>query len=107
MKHEAFMLGTSKGKHNHKGFDLFITTAPIPDLNEKLIVFGQVIKGEDVVQVTEFTLFMSCLHHCVWRSVLFHFPFCWLIVPFHFPFPISQECFFDHFFLFFNINFKQ
>ncbi|WVY96035.1 peptidyl-prolyl cis-trans isomerase CYP21-4 [Vigna radiata var. radiata] len=53
MKHEAFMLGTSKGKHNHKGFDLFITTAPIPDLNEKLIVFGQVIKGEDVVQEIE------------------------------------------------------
>ncbi|KAK7268338.1 hypothetical protein RIF29_21036 [Crotalaria pallida] len=53
MKHEAFMLGTSKGKHLNKGFDLFITTAPIPDLNEKLIVFGQVIKGEDVVQEIE------------------------------------------------------
>ncbi|RDX98855.1 Peptidyl-prolyl cis-trans isomerase CYP21-4, partial [Mucuna pruriens] len=53
MKHEAFMLGTSKGKHNNKGFDLFITTAPIPDLNEKLIVFGKVIKGEDVVQEIE------------------------------------------------------
>ncbi|KAK7343880.1 hypothetical protein VNO77_12978 [Canavalia gladiata] len=53
VKHEAFMLGTSKGKHINKGFDLFITTAPIPDLNEKLIVFGQVIKGEDVVQEIE------------------------------------------------------
>ncbi|CAI8604167.1 unnamed protein product [Vicia faba] len=53
MKHEAFMLGTSKGKHTNKGFDLFITTAPIPDLNEKLIVFGQVLKGEDVVQEIE------------------------------------------------------
>ncbi|KAJ1406358.1 Cyclophilin-type peptidyl-prolyl cis-trans isomerase domain [Sesbania bispinosa] len=53
MKHEAFMLGTSKGKHVHKGFDLFITTAPIPDLNEKLVVFGQVVKGEDVVQEIE------------------------------------------------------
>ncbi|CAL0316825.1 unnamed protein product [Lupinus luteus] len=53
MKHEAFMLGTSKGKHLNKRFDLFITTAPIPDLNEKLIVFGQVIKGEDVVQEIE------------------------------------------------------
>ncbi|KAG4919353.1 hypothetical protein JHK85_057634 [Glycine max] len=49
----TFMLGTSKGKHNNKGFDLFITTAPIPDLNEKIIVFGQVIKGEDVVQEIE------------------------------------------------------
>ncbi|CAL0299725.1 unnamed protein product [Lupinus luteus] len=53
MKHEAFMLGTSKGKHLNKGFDLFITTAPIPELNEKLIVFGQVIKGEDIVQEIE------------------------------------------------------
>ena len=46
------MLGTSKAKHDNRGFELFITTAPIPDLNEKLIVFGKVIKGEDVVQVT-------------------------------------------------------
>ncbi|KAF7809578.1 peptidyl-prolyl cis-trans isomerase CYP21-4-like [Senna tora] len=55
MKHEAFMLGTSKGKHGNKGkgFDLYITTAPIPDLNEKLIVFGRVVKGEDVVQEIE------------------------------------------------------
>ncbi|KAJ1394947.1 Cyclophilin-type peptidyl-prolyl cis-trans isomerase domain [Sesbania bispinosa] len=50
MNHEAFMLGTSKGKYLNKGFDLFITTAPIPDLNEKLVVFGRVVKGEDVVQ---------------------------------------------------------
>ncbi|PIA61099.1 hypothetical protein AQUCO_00300545v1 [Aquilegia coerulea] len=50
-KHEAFMLGTSKDIHANKGFDLFITTAPIPDLNDKLVVFGQVIKGEDVVQI--------------------------------------------------------
>lgn len=53
LKHEAFMLGTSKGKHDKEGFDLFITTAPIPDLNEKLNVFGRVIKGEDVVQEIE------------------------------------------------------
>ncbi|KAL3827761.1 hypothetical protein ACJIZ3_016563 [Penstemon smallii] len=53
LKHEAFMLGTSKGKHDGKGFDLFITTAPIPDLNEKINVFGRVIKGEDVVQEIE------------------------------------------------------
>ncbi|XP_021646641.2 peptidyl-prolyl cis-trans isomerase CYP21-4 isoform X2 [Hevea brasiliensis] len=51
LKHEAFMLGTSKRKHDDKGFELFITTAPIPDLTEKLIVFGRVVKGEDVVQV--------------------------------------------------------
>lgn len=46
------MLGTSKAKANAKGFEIFITTAPIPDLNDKLNVFGRVIKGEDVVQVT-------------------------------------------------------
>ncbi|XP_065863811.1 peptidyl-prolyl cis-trans isomerase CYP21-4 [Euphorbia lathyris] len=51
-KHEAFMLGTSKAKDN-QGFELFITTAPIPDLNDKLMVFGRVIKGEDVVQEIE------------------------------------------------------
>ncbi|MCL7031892.1 hypothetical protein MKW94_001038 [Papaver nudicaule] len=53
LKHEAFMLGTSRVKHDSKGFELFITTAPIPDLNEKLIVFGRVVKGEDVVQEIE------------------------------------------------------
>lgn len=45
------MLGTSKIRPDGGGFDLFITTAPIPDLNEKINVFGRVIKGEDVVQV--------------------------------------------------------
>ncbi|WCJ22337.1 Cyclophilin-like peptidyl-prolyl cis-trans isomerase family protein [Euphorbia peplus] len=53
LKHEAFMLGTSKAKNHEKEFELFITTAPIPDLTEKLIVFGRVIKGEDVVQEIE------------------------------------------------------
>ena len=53
LKHEAFMLGTTKAKHDNKDFELFITTAPIPDLNEKLVVFGKVVKGEDVVQEIE------------------------------------------------------
>lgn len=53
VKHEAFMIGTSKAKHGKEGFGLFITTAPIPDLNEKLNVFGRVISGEDVVQEIE------------------------------------------------------
>lgn len=51
-KHEAFMIGTVKSKDS-KGFELYITTAPIPDLNDKLIVFGRVVKGEDVVQEIE------------------------------------------------------
>ncbi|KAK6779504.1 hypothetical protein RDI58_021688 [Solanum bulbocastanum] len=53
LKHEAFMLGTSKTNHKGGGFDLFITTAPIPDLNDKINVFGRVIKGEDIVQEIE------------------------------------------------------
>ncbi|KAF8730171.1 hypothetical protein HU200_017143 [Digitaria exilis] len=51
-KHEAFMIGTAKNPNN-KGFDLFITTAPIPHLNDKLVVFGRVVKGEDIVQEIE------------------------------------------------------
>lgn len=47
------MLGTSKAERDNQGFELFITTAPMPDLNEKLIIFGRVIQGEDVVQVTQ------------------------------------------------------
>ncbi|TMW90193.1 hypothetical protein EJD97_016088 [Solanum chilense] len=53
LKHEAFMLGTSKATHEGGGFHLFITTAPIPDLNDKINIFGRVIKGEDVVQEIE------------------------------------------------------
>ncbi|KAK6913685.1 Cyclophilin-type peptidyl-prolyl cis-trans isomerase domain [Dillenia turbinata] len=52
-KHEAFMLGTSKSKEDKKGFDIFITTAPIQDLSDKLTVFGRVVRGEDVVQEIE------------------------------------------------------
>ncbi|KAF5801048.1 putative peptidylprolyl isomerase [Helianthus annuus] len=53
LKHEAFMLGTSNTKHDKEAFDIFITTAPIPDLNAKLNVFGRVINGEDIVQEIE------------------------------------------------------
>lgn len=53
MNHEAFMFGTSKRKRDTKGFELYITTAPIPDLSEKIIVFGQVVKGVEVVQEIE------------------------------------------------------
>ncbi|KAH1096575.1 hypothetical protein J1N35_013496 [Gossypium stocksii] len=52
-KHEAFMLGTTKIKEDSKAFQLFITTAPIPDSNDKLYMFGRVIKGVDVVQEIE------------------------------------------------------
>ncbi|KAA0046702.1 peptidyl-prolyl cis-trans isomerase CYP21-4 [Cucumis melo var. makuwa] len=53
LKHDAFLVGTPRGKPKNKGFEIFITTAPIPDLSEKLIIFGQVIKGEHVVQEIE------------------------------------------------------
>lgn len=59
------MLGTTKVKEDSKGFQLFITTAPIPDLNDKLFVFGRVIKGEDVVQVRTFS-FEANLDLCGW-----------------------------------------
>lgn len=50
-KHETFVLGTGKPTKDNKEFELFITTAAISDLNDKLIIFGRVIKGEEVVQV--------------------------------------------------------
>ncbi|KAK9002217.1 hypothetical protein V6N11_024903 [Hibiscus sabdariffa] len=53
LKHEAFVLGTSETKHDNGAFEIFITTAPIPDLNEKLAVFGKVVKGGDIVQVKQ------------------------------------------------------
>lgn len=62
------MLGTSKAKHDREAFELYITTAPIPDLNEKIIVFGRVIKGEDVVQVLIKPL---CVCVCVYMIVPF------------------------------------
>lgn len=63
------MLGTSKTKQDRKKFELFITTAPIPDLNDKLIVFGRVIKGEDVVQVSSVISFYF-LFSFSWKSTL-------------------------------------
>jgi len=72
-KHEAFMIGTSKTRDNTE-FELFITTAPIPDLNDKLLVFGRAIKGEDVVQVQSmfFTsdLFLSLLAASFFSNLL-------------------------------------
>lgn len=52
------MLGTLKPNKDSKEFELFITTAPIPDLSDKLIIFGRVIKGEDVVQVVNLVPFV-------------------------------------------------
>eukprot|EP00252_Welwitschia_mirabilis_P013102 TRINITY_DN2896_c0_g1_i6.p1 TRINITY_DN2896_c0_g1~~TRINITY_DN2896_c0_g1_i6.p1 ORF type:complete len:185 (-),score=33.90 TRINITY_DN2896_c0_g1_i6:454-1008(-) len=52
-KHEAFMVGTTKSENKKENFELYITTAPIPDLNAKIDVFGHVIKGTDVVQEIE------------------------------------------------------
>ena len=68
-KHEAFMIGTSKTRDNTE-FELFITTAPIPDLNDKLLVFGRAIKGEDVVQVQSM-FFTSDLFLCLLAASFF------------------------------------
>lgn len=73
------MLGTSKVKHDKEGFELFITTAPIPDLNEKLNVFGRVIKGEDVVQVIIIIQFFSFpfFSSAIWMfALLFYKEYC-------------------------------
>ena len=50
------MLGTSKAVHDDKSFDIFITTTPISDLNDRLVAFGRVVKGKDVVQVHHFLM---------------------------------------------------
>ena len=63
------MIGTSKTRDN-TGFELFITTAPIPDLNDKLLVFGRAIKGEDVVQVQSM-FFTSDLFLCLLAASFF------------------------------------
>lgn len=52
-KHEAFMLGTSKRRQDDKSFELIITTASFPDFDDKLIMFGRVIEGENVVKVVK------------------------------------------------------
>lgn len=44
------MVGTPKAKNEQGGFDFFIVSSQITDLNEKLTVFGRVAKGQDVVQ---------------------------------------------------------
>ncbi|KAL0711438.1 hypothetical protein Bca4012_018416 [Brassica carinata] len=49
-KNEEFMVGTPKAKNEQGGFDFFIVSSQITDLNEKLTVFGRVAKGQDVVQ---------------------------------------------------------
>ena len=51
LKHEPFMLATSKSRSDSEGFELYITTTAIPHLDDKLLVFGRVVRGADVVQV--------------------------------------------------------
>lgn len=53
IKHEPFMLATSKTHPDSSGFELYITTTAIPHLDDKLLVFGRVVRGEDVVQEIE------------------------------------------------------
>ncbi|MCO5599517.1 hypothetical protein L7F22_053623 [Adiantum nelumboides] len=53
MKHEPFMFATSKAQSDSSGFELYITTTAIPHLDDKLVVFGRVVRGESVVQDIE------------------------------------------------------
>lgn len=53
LKQEEFMVGTPKAKNEQGGFEFFIVSAQITDLNEKLTVFGRVAKGQAVVQEIE------------------------------------------------------
>ncbi|KAI5076387.1 hypothetical protein GOP47_0008452 [Adiantum capillus-veneris] len=53
LKHEPFMFATSKAHSDSSGFELYITTTAIPHLDDKLLVFGRVVRGENVVQDIE------------------------------------------------------
>lgn len=53
LKHEPFMFATSKTYSDASGFELYITTTAIPHLDDKLLVFGRVVRGENVVQEIE------------------------------------------------------
>ncbi|VVB03603.1 unnamed protein product [Arabis nemorensis] len=53
LKQEEFMVGTPKAKNEQGGFEFFIVSAQITDLNEKLTIFGRVAKGQNVVQDIE------------------------------------------------------
>ncbi|KAK4759286.1 hypothetical protein SAY87_022417 [Trapa incisa] len=52
-KHEAFMLGTSKRRQDDKSFELIITTASLHDFADKLIMFGRVVEGENIIKEIE------------------------------------------------------
>jgi peptidylprolyl isomerase domain and WD repeat-containing protein 1 len=53
LKQEEFMVATPKAKNEQGGFEFFIVSAQITDLNEKLTVFGRVAKGQAVVEEME------------------------------------------------------
>ncbi|CAG7881241.1 unnamed protein product [Brassica rapa] len=53
LKQEEYMVGTPKAKNEQGGFEFFIVSSQITDLNEKLSVFGRVVKGQDVVKEIE------------------------------------------------------
>lgn len=47
------MLATTKPNQDGQDFELFITVKPIPDFSDKFIVFGRVLRGEDVIQAVK------------------------------------------------------